>query len=213
MRSTATQGQGWGANGQSAGGRLRDPAADAKCLVGKGELYAPAPHPARPSAESAVPARGREGAAASPSFLPSAGRSGGRLPSPLRGGAGGGGRGRERRQNGIEHHIDGGHDLAVAETQHAIAAGFESLRPRRIALDGGVEAVLVAVDLDDEARAEAAEIDDIARDRSLSAEVRSLDRQTRPQVPPEAILRLGHALPERASPRSFQPRRRVRRII
>jgi hypothetical protein len=67
--------------------------------------------------------------------------------------------------------------------------------------------MLVAVDLDDQLRAQAAEIGDKTADRNLSAEVRALERKPMANVPPELLLGLGLRSAQRARPRALSLRR------
>ena len=61
---------------------------------------------------------------------------------------------------------------------------FKILRPYSIPRDIRIKAVLVAIDLDDQLRAETAEVGDVGSDRNLPAEVRTLERKALAQMPP-----------------------------
>ena len=77
----------------------------------------------------------------------------------------------------------------VPEAQRAVTRGLESGRAAFVAAALVVEAMLHAVDLDDETQAVAGEVDDIAADRRWPAPMRSLQRQ-RGSKTAELALRL-----------------------
>jgi hypothetical protein len=103
------------------------------------------------------------------------------------------------RVDRVEHGLDVPHHVGVGETKDAKALGFHDLAPPEIVSSLCLEAVLTAVDLDDEPLGEAAKIGNEGTDRNLSSEVRTQDRETVAQMPPETLLGFGRRTPKRSS--------------
>ncbi len=120
----------------------------------------------------------------------------GDLPSPLRGGARGGGRADKRRMKGVEHRIHVQHHFIVGEAQNTEALAFEIGCAPVVICDGSICSVLAAIDFDDEPSTEAAEIGNVGTKWDLPTKVRLVQRQPIPQMPPQTLFRFSELAPQ-----------------
>ena len=117
----------------------------------------------------------------------------GLFPSPLWGGARGGGR-CDGAVNNLKHAIDVSEHVVIPEAENAIALRFEKFSSLR------VPARLVpAVNFDDELRGMIGKIYDVGTQPDLPSEMGLRDREAMPQMPPQFPLSFGRRGPHCAS--------------
>ena len=97
-------------------------------------------------------------------------------------------------KDGVADAVEIGHDVQIPETQHAIPALAQPDIASQIADLAPLEAVLIAIDFNNQRPFGTEEIDDVGADRRLAAEAKPLQPRL-PQALPKPQFGPGHVLP------------------